>query len=151
MRDTEQRRAAKKFVEYWQQKPGYEKGETQSFWNMLLREVFGVAEPETFIKYEEQVKLGKTKFIDARIPNTRVMIEQKSSDVDLLKPIRQSGGAMLTPYQQARNYVNGLDVDEHPLWIVVCNFKEFHIHDMHDPDGKPVVIKLEELEKTITG
>lgn len=147
MKDREQRQAAKNFVQYWQQKAGYEKGETQSFWTMLLREVFGIDEPEKFITFEDQVKVGKTKFIDARILKTRVMIEQKSSDVDLLKPIRQSGGAMLTPYQQARNYVNGLDVDEHPLWIVVCNFNEFHIHDMHTPDDPPVVIKLADLEK----
>lgn len=147
MKDREQRQAAKNFVQYWQQKAGYEKGETQSFWTMLLREVFGIEEPEKFITFEDQVKVGKTKFIDARILKTRVMIEQKSSDVDLLKPIRQSGGAMLTPYQQARNYVNGLDVDEHPLWIVVCNFNEFHIHDMHTPDDPPVVIKLADLEK----
>lgn len=147
MKDREQRQAAKKFVQYWKQKAGYEKGETQSFWTMLLREVYGIEEPEKFITFEDQVKVGQTKFIDARILKTRVMIEQKSSDVDLLKPIRQSGGAMLTPYQQARNYVNGLNVDEHPLWIVVCNFNEIHIHDMHTPDDPPVVIKLEDLEK----
>ena len=42
MDDKEQKRAAKKFVEFWHGK-GYEKGQTQSFWLSLLREVFGVA------------------------------------------------------------------------------------------------------------
>ena len=34
-----------------------------------------------------------------------------------------------------------------PRWIVVCNFKEFHIHDMNRPNDTPEIIKLEELEK----
>lgn len=41
MDDKEQKRAAEKFVEFWQGK-GYEKGQTQAFWLSLLREVFGV-------------------------------------------------------------------------------------------------------------
>lgn len=45
MDDKEQKRAAEKFVEFWQGK-GYEKGQTQAFWLSLLREVFGVKEPE---------------------------------------------------------------------------------------------------------
>lgn len=43
--DTKQRQAAQKFVEYWTDK-GYEKGQSQPFWLSLLREVFGIAEPE---------------------------------------------------------------------------------------------------------
>ena len=44
MKDTEQRVAAKKFVEYWSGK-GYEKGESQPFWLELLENVFGVENP----------------------------------------------------------------------------------------------------------
>ena len=47
---SEQKKAAKKFAEYWQGK-GYEKGESQPFWLVLLREVFGVAEPEKWIRF----------------------------------------------------------------------------------------------------
>ena len=55
----------------------YEKGESQPFWLSLLRQVFGIKEPEKYIKFEEQVKLDHTNFIDAYIPQTRVLIEQK--------------------------------------------------------------------------
>lgn len=44
--------------------------------------------PNTIV-YEKQVKdpkTGNTKFIDAYIPHTRVLIEQKSSKIALDKP-----------------------------------------------------------------
>ena len=66
MDDKEQKRAAKKFVEFWHGK-GYEKGQTQSFWLSLLREVFGVAEPEKVISFEDQIVLKNTNFIDRNL------------------------------------------------------------------------------------
>lgn len=48
----EQKQAASEFAAFWKDK-GYEKGESQSFWNMLLRDVLGVEKPESFIEYEE--------------------------------------------------------------------------------------------------
>ena len=48
MNDVEQRVAAKAFAAYWKDK-GYEKGESQSFWLSLLRDVFGKEHPEQFI------------------------------------------------------------------------------------------------------
>lgn len=86
--------AAQRFAERWQGK-GYEKGESQTFWLELLTEVYGVKEPSTFIRFEKQVKLDATNFIDAHIPSTRVMIEQKSLVKDLQAPIIQSDGKPL--------------------------------------------------------
>ena len=54
---------------------------------------------------------------------------------------------MLTPFQQARRYAGYLPHNMNPRWIVVCNFKEFHIHDMNRPNDTPEVIALSELEK----
>ena len=102
MNDKEQRKAAKEFAAFWKDK-GYEKGESQSFWTSLLRNVFDIHEPEKFIRFEEQVKLDNTSFIDAYIPSTRVMIEQKSIGKALDKPIKQSDGTLLTPFQQPRS------------------------------------------------
>ncbi len=48
MNDVEQRTAAKTFAEYWQGK-GDEKGESQKFWLSLLRDVYGVENPERYI------------------------------------------------------------------------------------------------------
>ena len=79
MTEAQQRDAAKKFSTYWDGK-GYEKGESQPFWLSLLRDVFGVAEAEKFIRFEDQVKLDRsTGFIDGFISETHVMIEQKGS------------------------------------------------------------------------
>ena len=111
--DALQRAAAKKFAAEWKNR-GYEKGETHAFWINLLRAVLCVAEPESFISFETQVLLGHTSFIDAYIPETRVMIEQKSSDVDLNKPAKQSDGSMLTPYQQAKRYSDELELSRKP-------------------------------------
>ena len=78
MDDRQQREAAKQFSEYWKEK-GYEKGESQSFWLSLLRDVYGVDHPEQFINFEEQVHLDHTSFIDGVIPATKVLIEQRSA------------------------------------------------------------------------
>ena len=144
MDDKEQKRAAQKFVEFWKGK-GYEKGQTQAFWLSLLREVFGVNEPEKVISFEDQVVLKNTNFIDAYIPSTRVLIEQKGSHIDLTQKIKQSDGSMLTPFQQARRYISGLSFSTYPRWIIVCNFSEFHVHDMERPDAPPETISLESL------
>lgn len=146
MTDAQQRRAAKDFAEFWKNK-GYEKGESQPFWTSLLRDVYGVEKPQEFIFYEEQVKLDHTSFIDGMIPSTHVMIEQKGSGKDLMKPIKQSDGTSLTPFQQAQRYSAVLPYSQRPRWIVTCNFQEFRVYDMEQPGGAPEVIYLKDLEK----
>ena len=96
MTDAEQRKAARRFAADWKNK-GYEKGESQPFWLALLRNVYGIEEPEQFIIFEEQVHLDHTSFIDGSIPATHVLIEQKGFGKDLKKPIKQSDGSLLTP------------------------------------------------------
>lgn len=146
MAEVKQRTAAKKFVEDWIGK-GYEKGESQKFWLQLLREVLGVENPEQFISFEDQVHLDHTSFIDARIPATRVLIEQKSSDKDLYKAIKQSDGSLLNPFQQAKRYITELPLSQHPRWVVTCNFQKFCVYDMERPNGEPQEILLKDLEK----
>lgn len=146
MNDREQKAAAKDFVNAWKDK-GYEKGESQPFWLALLRNVFGIEKPEEFITFEEQVKLDHTSFIDVLIPATHVMIEQKGSNKDLRKPIKQSDGTLLTPFQQAKRYSSELPYSQRPRWIVTCNFQTFLVYDMENPSGEPEEILLENLER----
>ena len=147
MTSAQQQAAAKSFAAYREDK-GYEKGESQKFWLSRLRDVFGVAEPEKLITFEDQVKLdSSTGFIDGYIAETKVMIEQKGSGKDLNKPIRQSDGSMLNPFQQAKKYITELPVSQHPRWVVTCNFQEFYVYDMEKPHGDPEKIKLADLEK----
>lgn len=146
MTDKQQRNAAREFAEKWAGR-GYEKGESQPFWMQLLSEVYGVEHVADFIKFEDQVHLDHTAFIDGRIRSTEVLIEQKSIEKDLRKSIKQSDGTMLTPYQQAQRYIIGLPRSEHPRWVVVSNFREFLVYDMEQPNGEPEQILLENLEK----
>lgn len=141
----EQRKAARKFSDKWEGK-GYEKGESAKFWLSLLHEVYGVKYPAEFIRFEDQVKIDNTSFIDGHIPSTHVLIEQKSINKDLRKAIKQSDGTYLSPFQQAKRYSSELPYSERPRWIVACNFKEFHVYDMENPNAEPEVILLNELE-----
>ena len=146
MTDAQQKAAAKQFVKDWTGH-GDEKQETQRFWIALLQNVFGVEQATNAIEFEVPVKLGHTSFIDGYLKDTNVLIEQKGADIDLRKGYKQSDGSMLTPFQQARRYAGYLPHNMNPRWIVVCNFKEFHIHDMNRPNDTPEVIALAELEK----
>ena len=146
MTDTERKVAAKKFVKYWKDK-GYEKGESQPFWLSLLRDVLGEEQPEAVIKFESKVMIDHTSFIDGYIARTHTLIEQKSVDKDLRKPIRQSDGSFLTPFEQAKRYSAELSYDDRPRWIITCNFKEFLIYDMNRPTGEPESILLKDLPK----
>lgn len=146
MTDMEQRAAAKAFVADWQGR-GDEKQDTQSFWLALLQKVYGVAEPEKYMRFEVRVKIDNTDFIDGLIEKTHVLIEQKSYGINLRKGIKQSNGSMLTPYGQARRYAGSLPHNQNPRWIVVCNFEEFWIYDMNRPNDDPEILKLANLEK----
>ncbi|MBQ9654834.1 MAG: class I SAM-dependent DNA methyltransferase [Prevotella sp.] len=137
-----QRAAA--FASRWQGR-GYEKGDSQPFWMELLADVFGVDNAADFIRFEEQVKVDKTNFIDGHIAATKVLIEQKSIDKDLRKGIIQSDGSVLNPFQQAKRYSAELPYSERPRWIVTCNFSTFLIYDMEQPHGEPEEIRLADL------
>ena len=152
MTDAERRSAAAKFATDWKGR-GDEKQEIQRFWMSLLQNVCGVEQPTSAIEFEKRVEVDNsdgtttTKYIDGYLPATRVLIEQKGVKIDLKKGERQSDGAMLTPFQQGRRYGGYLPQPEQPRWIVVCNFQEFHIHNMSRPNDEPEILLLSDLEK----
>jgi len=147
MKETESKAAAKAFAEYWKDK-GYEKGESAQFWIDLLEHVLGIENARDYITFEKQAKIDTSNgFIDAVIPATKVLIEQKGSDKDLRKPIKQSDGSLLSPFQQAKRYIVDLPLSEHPKWVITCNFQEFLIYDMEKPNGEPEQILLKDLPK----
>ncbi len=146
MNKTQQDSAALLFQANWTNR-GYEKGESQQFWLDLLSNVFGIQDIGNFITFEGQVKLSHTSFIDGYIPSTKVLIEQKGSHIDLSKPIPQSDGSLLTPFQQAKRYAAELPYSQRPRWIVVCNFRSWYVYDMEQPNGEPQVILLENFHK----
>ena len=136
--------AAIEFVKQWTGK-GYEKGQTQAFWLHLLR-VLGAEAPESAIEFEDAARMDEVHgFIDAYIPSTHVLVEQKSLDRNLRAPIRQSDGTSLTPFQQARRYAATLPYSRRPRWIVTCNFAEFLVYDMENPNAEPESVRLADL------
>ena len=145
MTPIQQQKAAKEFAEFWQGK-GYEKGESQTYWLTLLNQVFGIEHPEQFILFEQQVQLDHTSFVDARIPETKVMIEQKSLGKNLGEGIKQSDGTFLNPFQQAKRYADSLPNSQRPRWIVTCNFAEWWVYDLEHPNDEPQKIQLAHLE-----
>ena len=128
----------KNFVQRWK-KSGYEKGETQKFWLMFLRDVFNISQPENYVEFEVAVKLAHTNFIDAFFPDTKVIVEQKSMQKNI-------ADENLSAFQQAQKYISGLPLSMHPTKIIVCNFQEFLIYDM-ELMCEPTKILLEELPK----
>lgn len=146
MNDTEQRKAAKAFAEAWQGK-GDEKQHTQQFWSDLLHRVYCITDFSQRVEFEKRVPLEHTSFIDVFIPETHVIIEQKSLGIDLLKRKKQSDGSELNPFEQAQRYGSRLPFSERPRWIVTCNFEKFYIYDMNEvrPEEKPIEILLAEL------
>ena len=144
--EKQQAAAAAEFAKRWQGR-GYEKGDSQVFWTELLTEVYGVENPSTFIRFEEQVKIDNTNFIDVHIPSTKVIIEQKSIGKDLRKGIPQSDGSVLNPFQQAKRYSAELAYSDRPRWIVTSNFEQFLVYDMEQPNGEPAEILLKDFGK----
>ncbi len=126
----------KNFVKHWSNR-GYEKGEAQPFWLSLLRDVFDIAEPENFISFEVPIPHG---FIDGLIDSTKVLIEQKSSSVNLDD---------VEIFQQAKRYNDALNFSRKARWIITCNFREFRVFDMDKkfPEREPLKISLFELPK----
>ena len=139
-------KAAVDFAKRWKDK-GDEKQDSQNFWRDLLSSVFGIANPERKVCFEKRVSLKNTSFIDVYIPETKVIIEQKSLGIDLEKAKKQSDGSELTPFGQAKRYNDELPASEKVQWIVTCNFEKFLIYDMEKPKEPPTELLLKNIAK----
>ena len=137
---------AESFILRWRGK-GNEKSDTQKFWLEVLSEILGIISPTQYIEFEKPVALEHTSYIDAYIPSTRTIIEQKSYGVNLEKAVPQSDGQLLTPYQQAKRYSDWLSDSERARWIIVCNFERFLIYDMEHPKAQPDIVLLDDLAR----
>lgn len=144
MTDVEKREATRQFYNKWVNK-GEEKKDDQSYWLDFLQNIMGIENATDRIQFQKDVPgpNHKTKWIDAYIPETRVLIEQKSLNIDLGKP--QAGHYGMTPYEQAKMYDNGLTVDEKANWIVVSNFAEIWIYNMHESKPEPLKLTLADI------
>ena len=148
------------FIKAWSTK-GDEVGNKATYWDTLLR-FLGVPQKDlddgTFIDYEKSIKLNSVEHfhgsIDAYIPSTRVLIEQKSFGVDLFKPENRPNGGhteKITPYEQARRYDNNLPNNEKARYLVLCNFSQIVVYDVRTSlDVKPYIIELKDLDHDLS-
>lgn len=145
------KKAAQKFVAEWKNR-GKEDKDYVEFWEDLLEDVFGVPKARKEIEPQSKVKFeGTTKRIDIRVKTSKVVIEQKSNDVDLDTKQKQSGKdengneIWLKPIDQAIRYYNNLDHPDQGRYVIACNFKEFEVWDSYHKNSPHRRIQLEEL------
>ena len=113
-----------------------EKSHSQTFWLKLIYEKFGIINPGDYIEFEKRVDIVHKKFIDAYIPSTGIIIEQKSPGLDLD-----------AAFVQAKNYYDWLPFSQRGRYIITCDFNEIHIHDMEEPTASPQIIAAEDATK----
>lgn len=138
---------ARNFAQKWEGR-GYEKGETHSFWLELLRDVVGMEDVTTNVHFEAST--SERGFIDVTIPAAKTIIEQKSLTVDLDKPEPRQG-VMVTPFEQAKRYVDSMRNSQRADTIIVCNFDYFRIHDLdvEKPGENYTQFRLAELPEQL--
>ena len=144
MTDAQQREAARQFYYRWNGK-GKEDEDARSYWIELLHDILGVERVTERVQFEKKLtgSKGSTERIDVYIPETRVIIEQKSLGIPLDKP--QAGHDGKTPYEQAKGYDNYLPFSERARWIVLSNFRDIWIYDLDAKKPEPVKLTLDEL------
>ena len=125
---------AKRFSNTWKD-AGYERGETQSFYNDLF-DVFGRRRRDVAV-YERAVsRLNNNKgFIDLFWKGT-LLVEQKSEGRNLDKAL-----------VQAEDYFLNLDVNDRPRYILVSDFQNFEFLDLEK--NQLIKFKLKDLHKNI--
>ena len=145
MTDTEQREAARQFFYKWNGK-GKEDEDARSYWIDILVNIFGVDHVTDRVDFEKKVvsPTGTTNRIDVYIPETRVLIEQKSLGIPLDKP--QTGHGGKTPFEQAKEYDNYLAFNEKARWIITSNFSDIWIYDMDTQKPEPKKLQLSDLQ-----
>ena len=140
--------AAKAFVNRWKSR-GDEKQETQAFWIELLDKVYEDHDYMDHVLFEvvaDKVE-GGSNYKDVVInrgTDRSVLIEQKSSTLQLDKTEVRFGGKLVTPFQQAKHYDDLSAVNDKARWIITCNFKEFWIYDM-TKTGKELYVPIAKM------
>ena len=89
-KQSEIKKAAQQFVAEWKNRGKEDKDYTE-FWEDLLEDVLGIPKARKEIEPQSKVKFeGTTKRIDIRVKTSKVVIEQKSNNVNLDTKLKQS-------------------------------------------------------------
>ena len=143
---NEQREAARKFIMKWANK-GQEDQDDRSYWLDIFQRILGIEDATDKLDFQKKVLIdGNVKKIDVYIPETRIIIEQKSLGKSLDKKMHNSGNLDLTPYEQAKRYNDNLPYEEKARYIVTSNFSEIWIYDMNKRDPQSEVQKIQIMD-----
>lgn len=149
MNKAELNESIRQFIMKWMDADkGQEDKDDRSFWIDLFQKVLDIPDATDRLDFGKRVVLEDTiNKIDAYIPETRVLIEQKSKDKALDEKIPQSDGEKLTPYEQALRYNEHLPFSQKARWIVTSNFREIWIYDMdkNEREREPLKLFLDDL------
>lgn len=131
---NEIRARAAKFAADWVGE-GYEKGETQPFYDEFFQ-LFGVKR-RSVARFEKHVQKldNRHGFIDLFWPGV-LLVEQKSAGRDLAKA-----------YGQAGEYFDALKEVDRPRYILVSDFQTFELYDLDERES--IAFKLEDLPAQI--
>ena len=150
-KQSEIRKAAKDFAKKWEGK-GIEIQDDKTFWEDLLEDVFGISKSRNAIEVQRKVKFdGTIRRIDVYVKISKVVIEQKSHDVNLDLEIKQSGKdsngneVWLTPMNQGIRYFEKMNKQDTGRYVIACNFQEFRIWDSYNKNAPQRIIPLKEL------
>ena len=147
----------KEFIEKWRG-VGKEQQHDQAYWIDFFQKVLGVDDATDKLDFQKQVDFiidGKVvqKRLDIYIPDTKVIIEQKSLGVRLDSKCHDfgDGRGALTPFQQAKAYNDELPSTEKADWIVTSNFAEIWVYDMKkgNREREPEKFYLDELADNV--
>ena len=127
---NETRARAASFARKWAG-AGYEKGETQTFYNDFFH-IFGVRR-ESVARYEAKVRRldDTTGYIDLFWPGV-LIVEQKSAGRDLE-----------AAKKQAESYADALPEHQKPRYRLISDFQHFELHDWREREE--VSFRLDQL------
>ena len=116
------------FVAAWENEPGEERQQAQTFVRDLLT-AYGITDNKAayYEKRAKRTSTGRQGYIDALVPGVCV-IEMKSVGENLYEAERQ-----------ALDYLDDLDDAAEPRYVITSDFKTFRILDTHASDGHDVV------------
>lgn len=134
---NEIRSRAARLARDWENEPGEERQQAQSFVRDLLG-VYGITETRAAF-YEKRVKrssTGSRGYIDALIPGL-ALVEMKSAGKDLE-----------AAEQQALDYIDDLPDPEVPRWVITSDFRRFRLLDLRsETSTAPLEFELSELRE----
>ena len=150
-KQSEIKKAAETFAKKWEGR-GREDQDDKTFWEDLLEDVFGIPKSRNEIEVQRPVKFdGKTRRIDVYVKISKVVIEQKSHDINLDSKIKQSGkddngnDVWLTPMEQGIRYFEKMNKPDSGRYVIACNFQEFRIWDSYNKNAPQRIIPLKDL------